>query len=246
MILPWSKCSKDKNTLWIWRKKCFGRGGHVNISIFAYLRCRNNNNNNHNHNNNNNKTQKNKSNGNNSNNKAQHNLTCLGCDCNAYLTSGFLSNKRQINANNLSQGLKACPHQTDFIAGCIEDKLYSLLIDRFTFTFRLEMCDAATQINIALVNELCFPKWMMALMVLVVVKFLTHQEHLRPRVKRSLTTPQEINLTNPERYHSQLSQMFANPPFFCMQKRNCKETFEGRNWCNFIHATCGKRRKRRS
>ena len=64
------------------------------------------------------------------------------------------------------------------------------------------MCDAATQINIALVNELCFPKWMMALMVLVVVKFLTHQEHLRPRAKRSLTTPQEINLTNPERYHS--------------------------------------------
>ena len=111
----------------------------------------------------------------------------------------------QQKANNLSQGLKACPHQTDFIAGCIGDKLYSLLIeliDHFTFTFRLEMCDAATQINIALVNELCFPKWMMALMVLVVVKFLTHQEHLRPRVKRSLTTPQEINLTNPERYHS--------------------------------------------
>ena len=91
VILPWSKCSKDKNTLWIWRKKCFGRGGHVNISIFVYLRCRNNYN----------KTKKQEQRQREQQQQQQqqqstHTLTCLGGDCNVYLTSGFLSNKRQI------------------------------------------------------------------------------------------------------------------------------------------------------
>lgn len=44
-----------------------------------------------------------------------------------------------------------------------------------------------------------------------------HREHLRPYVKRSLTTPQEINLTNPERYHS-LSVLPIRPFLYAKKK----------------------------
>lgn len=124
VILP-SKCSKDKNILWIWRKTCFGRNGHVNISIFVYLRCRNDDNNN-------NKKKKQQRQREQQQQQQQQSTTQLDMfrwwlQCLSHFRL-FIQQK----ANNLSQGLKACPHQTDFIAGCIEDELCSLLIDHFT------------------------------------------------------------------------------------------------------------------